>query len=220
MRREEIIELVNGTADAAFVLDRNGVVAAWNKPAEKLFGIGSETAVGNQCSDVLHGVDECGQVCTVDCAVKLHAIRHEPMSTYDIQADTGKGKVWFSMTVMMAERGGTADGYTLHIARSADLKKRFEHLLRDFVVKETSLADTALGPMISVKNSVTHLTDLSSREIEVLKLLALGESTKKIADKLFISPTTVNNHVQSILKKLSAHTRLEAVRRAEKAGII
>jgi DNA-binding CsgD family transcriptional regulator len=43
---------------------------------------------------------------------------------------------------------------------------------------------------------------------------------KNIAKQLQISPTTVNNHIQHILKKLNAHTRLEALRRAERAGLI
>jgi DNA-binding NarL/FixJ family response regulator len=53
-----------------------------------------------------------------------------------------------------------------------------------------------------------------------LKLLAKGRATEAIAKQLHISRTTVNNHVQHILNKLNAHTRLEAIRRAEHAGLI
>jgi DNA-binding NarL/FixJ family response regulator len=56
--------------------------------------------------------------------------------------------------------------------------------------------------------------------LEVLRLLAKGETTESIADQLSISRTTVNNHIQHILHKLNAHTRLEAIRRAEHAGLI
>ena len=52
---------------------------------------------------------------------------------------------------------------------------------------------------------------LSDRENEVLQLLASGLGTEEIADKLFIHPITVRNHVQSILKKLNVHRRLDAV---------
>jgi DNA-binding NarL/FixJ family response regulator len=50
--------------------------------------------------------------------------------------------------------------------------------------------------------------------------LAKGVTTAAIAERLGISRTTVNNHVQHILHKLNAHSRLEAIRRAEHAGLI
>jgi len=51
---------------------------------------------------------------------------------------------------------------------------------------------------------------LTARELEVLRLLASGASTKTISGKLCISPSTVKNHTQNILSKLKAHSRLEA----------
>jgi two-component system NarL family response regulator len=62
--------------------------------------------------------------------------------------------------------------------------------------------------------------ELSTREIDVLRFLAKGSTTKDIADELHISRSTVNNHVQHILHKLDSHTRLQAIRRAEKARLI
>ncbi|MGE3465819.1 MAG: LuxR C-terminal-related transcriptional regulator [Pyrinomonadaceae bacterium] len=220
MKREEIIALVNGTAEAAFVLDPQGMIAAWNSPAEQLFGVRMTEAIGQYCSEVLHGVDECGRECSHECAVKNHAVAQKPMRSYDIRVDAGRGKKWCTMTVITPGKRGTAAGYTLHIARSSDLKKRFEHLLRDFVVNETSLPSANVEELISAKETVTEMSSLSERELEVLRLLAKGMTTNQIADQLFLSPTTVNNHVQRILKKLSAHSRLEAIRRAEKARLI
>ena len=52
---------------------------------------------------------------------------------------------------------------------------------------------------------------LSEREREVLRLLALGRTTRNIADSLHVSHPTVRNHIQNILKKLGAHSRLEAL---------
>lgn len=62
--------------------------------------------------------------------------------------------------------------------------------------------------------------DLTSREREILGLLAQGQSTPTIAKQLFISPATVRNHIQSILNKLEAHSKLEAVTIAVRDGII
>jgi DNA-binding NarL/FixJ family response regulator len=52
---------------------------------------------------------------------------------------------------------------------------------------------------------------LTSRELEVLKLVAQGMSNKEIAAELYISENTVKNHVRNILEKLHLHSRMEAV---------
>jgi DNA-binding NarL/FixJ family response regulator len=61
---------------------------------------------------------------------------------------------------------------------------------------------------------------LSKREREVLAELGTGASTEQIADRLFLSVHTVRNHVHSVLHKLDAHSRLEAVSRAQKQGLL
>jgi putative two-component system response regulator len=63
-------------------------------------------------------------------------------------------------------------------------------------------------------------SDLSAREREVLRLMAAGASNKVLAAELYLSLNTVRNHVQSILYKLDAHSKLEAVATAVRAGLI
>jgi len=62
--------------------------------------------------------------------------------------------------------------------------------------------------------------DLTARELEVLGLLAEGLSGEAIATRLYLSPNTVRNHVQNLLPKLGAHSRLEAVSIAARAGLL
>lgn len=57
---------------------------------------------------------------------------------------------------------------------------------------------------------------LTTREWEVVELLATGASTRSIADRLFLSTTTVYTHVKSVLRKLGVHTRDEAARAAQR----
>ncbi|MBI4934097.1 MAG: response regulator transcription factor [Actinobacteria bacterium] len=61
---------------------------------------------------------------------------------------------------------------------------------------------------------------ISSREEEVLQLVADGYGTTEIADKLFISQKTVKNHLASIYEKLNARDRTQAVLLAVKMGIV
>jgi DNA-binding NarL/FixJ family response regulator len=93
-------------------------------------------------------------------------------------------------------------------------------MMRDFVITETKLPVDEVKNVRSAVRSPIKEADLTRREIEILRLLAKGHTTEAIADALHISRTTVNNHIQSILRKLNAHTRLEAIRRAEHAGLL
>jgi len=61
------------------------------------------------------------------------------------------------------------------------------------------------------EEDLTLNSDLSQRELQVVNLLRAGATTAAIADELFISRTTVRNHIQNIFSKLKVHTRLEAV---------
>lgn len=62
--------------------------------------------------------------------------------------------------------------------------------------------------------------ELSSREIDVLRRIAAGSSNKQIADKLSIGETTVKSHIRSILSKLGANDRTDAVTIGLQRGII
>jgi DNA-binding NarL/FixJ family response regulator len=61
---------------------------------------------------------------------------------------------------------------------------------------------------------------ISGRELEVLALLAAGQSNKEIARGLELSPNTVKTHVNRLLTKLEARRRTEAILRARELGMI
>jgi DNA-binding NarL/FixJ family response regulator len=61
---------------------------------------------------------------------------------------------------------------------------------------------------------------LTTRELDVLTLLAEGADTGNIAERLFLSRNTVRTHIQNILAKLEVHSRLEAAAYALRHGIV
>ena len=73
---------------------------------------------------------------------------------------------------------------------------------------------------ISDRVAATAATSLTSRERDVLELLAAGLRQKQIARELVISPRTVGTHIQRILAKLDVHSRTEAVARAYRDGLV
>jgi two-component system, OmpR family, alkaline phosphatase synthesis response regulator PhoP len=63
-------------------------------------------------------------------------------------------------------------------------------------------------------------SDLTRRELQVLNLLAEGQSQKQIADELVISAKTVAGHIQQILAKLGVHSRAQAVAHAYRHALL
>ena len=72
----------------------------------------------------------------------------------------------------------------------------------------------------SGKSRTGHIPALTSRETEVLRWLAAGESNKEIARRLFVSDETIKTHVSSILAKLEVPSRTQAALYAIRVGLI
>ncbi len=80
--------------------------------------------------------------------------------------------------------------------------------------------NTKSEPLENKENSPVDMFDLSSREIEVLEKVKDGKDYKKIADELFISPSTVRKHLENIYLKLQVHNKMQAVQKAIEHKII
>ena len=91
-------------------------------------------------------------------------------------------------------------------------------------IRAVARGQAAMDPSL-LSGVLTHLsqsdpTRLTRKELEVLHLLAQGLDAPKIGAQLFIAANTVRNHVQRILTKLGASSRLEAVAIARRDGIL
>lgn len=220
MKPYEINDLVDSTLDPAFAVDPDGVIVAWNRQASELTGLTKEKAIGKQCGEILEGVDECGPVCSQDCTVRQAVLNKRPVRNFDMQVKTRKGVEWCNVSVLLVGRKDSAFPYAIHIIRSIDVRKRLELAMRDFIVTETQLAPEQAMAIVASTRSPAQQTDLTAREREILQLMATPAKTVDIARKLRISRTTLHNHIQHIFRKLDVHTRIEAVRRAEHAGLL
>ncbi len=86
------------------------------------------------------------------------------------------------------------------------------------VISSVMLAQ--LLPKLRRDGPVRSPAALTPREQQVLELLAQGLSTDVIGERLFVSRNTVRNHVQRLMTKLEAHSRLEAVAIAVRRGLV
>jgi DNA-binding CsgD family transcriptional regulator len=84
-------------------------------------------------------------------------------------------------------------------------------------LRELGVTRVPRGPRPSTMESPAGLT---RREHDVLLLVAAGLSNSEIADRLFLSPKTVERHLSGILRKLDAGTRVEAVAAAGRLGLL
>jgi DNA-binding NarL/FixJ family response regulator len=78
----------------------------------------------------------------------------------------------------------------------------------------------ALGMDVFAPAGAPAQASLSDREREVVKLIAGGSTNREIAERLFLSPHTVKEYTSGIYRKLGARNRADAVKRAQRLGLI
>ncbi len=65
-----------------------------------------------------------------------------------------------------------------------------------------------------------EVPSITPRQMEVLKMLAAGRSTREIGGELYLSEATVRNHIRGLLQAFGAHSQLEVLARAREAGVL
>ena len=114
-----------------------------------------------------------------------------------------------------------ASGYLLKESSGLELVDaiRTIHLGRKYLSQKIS--DIVLQEISNVKKDTEEIgvDILTNRECEILQLISEGNSTKKIADVLFISPKTVESHRANIMEKLNIHNIPELTKYAIRAGL-
>lgn len=218
-RSKQFLILVEGTGDAAFAIDAAGRIRAWNKAAAELFGRSEAEAIGVSCHELLQCSDENGTICSEHCVVEQAAQDKQLQVNFDLRLQTKSGRLWCNLSTLIASDSGSTADYAICLVRPVETRKRLEQALSAFVQTQARNGHNGAAAVFSAPAPGANVS-LTSREIEVLKSLAKGRSTRAIANQLNISSATVNNHIKHILTKLHAHTRLEAIRHAESVGVI
>lgn len=118
-----------------------------------------------------------------------------------------------------------ATGYVAKDSASDRLIQGIDSVLKGEYFLDSSVSHQVVEKLMKFPVKDAKITDadygsLTPREQEVMRLLAEGSTPKEIADKLCISPKTVENHRANIMKKLGIHSTMELVRYAARLGLI
>lgn len=176
-----------------------------NPLAEALLEITQEEACGRPCCDVIRGHRQDEMVCGPNCLVV--ALRNQKLPVAPVTMRLGRGqrigleehcvKVIY-IPVDGAQGGGPC---LVCCALDFDRPRRLERYMLK-VARRSRLARR-------LNQQRPH--SLSIREREVLQLLADDHNLKEIARTLYISHSTVRNHVRNLIAKLGAHSIQEAI---------
>lgn len=112
-----------------------------------------------------------------------------------------------------------AEGYVQKDIKPEELKEAIEKIAKGEKVFPSFVAED-IPEVCCGENNSNQTEELSTREREVLELLAKGMSNRSIAETLYISDKTVKNHVSNILKKLAVDDRTQAVIVSLKRGLV
>ncbi len=118
-----------------------------------------------------------------------------------------------------------ARGYIIKESASDRLLQGLESISRGDYFLDSSISHSVVAKLINLPRKDIQVTDqrynaLTPREQEIMRLLAEGMPVKQVAQKLFISPKTVENHRASIMKKLELKSAMDLVRYAARLGLI
>ncbi len=118
-----------------------------------------------------------------------------------------------------------ARGYLTKDASAEDIERAIRALAvggthLDATIQQRLVAAVIDTPVPARSDAATPAHDLSTREAEVLRLVASGFSNAEIAEALFVSNATVKTHINHILAKTGARDRAQAVRYAYENGIV
>lgn len=114
-------------------------------------------------------------------------------------------------------------GYVLKRAADTELADAIRAVRRGESVVYPSLMGGLIDSYLNrpaQSEAVRNAEGLSPREIEVLRLVALGNTSQQISNRLLISVNTVETHRAHIMEKLGLHSRVQLVRYAASAGLL
>jgi PAS domain S-box-containing protein len=219
LRRADVTGLTLQTAAPMFAASPELQIVLWNEGAEELIGFTRHEVLGRRCFEVLGCPCATRRVC---CRLDVERRNGGPVDgvpQFDCEISTRSGeRIWVKVTTLLAASGDDA-ALRVHVIGELKRQRALQELVRHVLATANELS-VQEGDKPGDAHGERSLPGVTTREREVVRLLAQGRSTADIAAQLGISPRTARNHIQNILDKLNVHSRLEAVAYASARGIV
>ncbi len=220
---DALLKVVGASSDGVYAVDARQQITYWSPSAEKILGYKPSEALGKYCYEFMLGEDYDRQpFCRRDCPTIVAARRGRGVPAYDICSRTKSGRhLWVSMSIIPAGNKINGGPVAIHLFRDVTDRRLSESLANETVAAvQGFLASSNVPGGDTSKPAPAPNPRLSAREIEVLRCLAQGNGTAELAGNLGISVATARNHMDRVMRKLGVHSRLQAVVRATKLGLI
>ncbi len=222
MNQVFLTHFLSGIAEAAIILDEEGRICFVNETAEHGLGYDRNAVIGKFCWEVVDGLGERGgHFCVKDCEImqlcrRTHKI--PPFDLFVLRAD--HTRQWMNTSTMIVPCDEAGHFFLVHVWRDVGQRKEMEFLMEEIMKKLSPLRNLDPAWSASPPSKAKPYPLLTEQEKVVLRLLNRGCDTLTIARELNITPVTVRNHIQHLMKRLGVHSRLEAIQTAARLGIL
>lgn len=216
------LDFLSNTADGAVAVDQEQRIIFWNAAAEKLLGFKAQEVLGRFCHEVINACAESGpSICQESCLKRIQSLEREAVPTRDVRVHTKTGQeVWVSLSTILFPSRQQDLNVLVHLFRDVTQQKELERSIQQLVTTVSKLSLEKERGLDLDKTPFLGSPNLTHRELEILRFLASGCTTKEIAHNLFITPATIRNHIHNVLVKCGVRTRLEAVILALRTGLL
>ena len=211
-RVSRMLSLLNEAPYGVYAVDMSQTILFWNRSAEQILGHTPDEVIGLRCYEVLQRLPENGAA-----PFCIEGIIPPVVHVAARCASGARKRITVTPLIVQSEQ----QRVLVHLfheqkddAEASSVAKR----VLDVLSSETEHSD---GPNdFNADPANDEVAPLSAREVEVLRLLAMGLEIEQIAHDLNISEHTVLNHVRNARRKLRARNRLAAVLTAFRLGLI
>lgn len=191
-----ILDRLRSAPYGAYAIDLNQTIVYWNEQAEQILGYKAQYAIGRKCYEVVQSLalDGTTSACKKNCPAIVAANRGEihPVAYASMRCASGQRK---QVTVFPLIATNESDEFVL------------VHMFH-----EAHPGQADIDSQVPVS--------LTPRELEILRLLAMGLRPSEVAEQLVISVHTVRKHISNASEKLHSHGMLSAVLAAQRHHLI
>ena len=218
-----VFRLFESAQFGVYAVSLDQTIVSWNPAAQRILGFSPEQVLGRRCYDVLAGVAPGGIApgCLEGCP-SLRALKAgEVPGALDVRILCSSGERKDVVVTPMVVAGSDNDApvlvHLIHDSSAGESPERATDSVREGLARRGA---DIVSDHPAAAPDVAGAVKLARRELEVLRLVALGRTTPQIARELAISSHTVLNHIRHFRRKLNATTKLEAVLTAIRLGVL